>query len=83
MIDTVSTPHCPECGAKMKSPAGPNNMALPVELKPERKNAGALPKGDAPCPFCSQTKGLPEWARALRPERKDSQPWRFTYRGIL
>jgi hypothetical protein len=69
---------------ELKSPLDGREMALPVDVKAKKgKRRSPLAAISAPCPVCQQSSLIPDWARALRPDRRQAKHWRFTYRGIL
>ncbi len=83
MFDSAQEVLCPECGAEIQSLAEGRDLALPVSIKPAENGARTIFTAGAPCPFCATANAIPEWARALRPARRDARRWHFAYRGIL
>jgi hypothetical protein len=83
MLNNPQTPLCPECGAEIEPLSEGRDLALPVDVKPKKPGKRAIFTGGAPCPYCSQSSAVPEWARTLRPGRREGKLWRFTYSGIL
>ena len=83
MVKPAQKVLCPECGAEIKSFPNGSDLALPVAVNRTENSPRNIFTVGVACPFCTEGSIIPEWARSLRPEQRETRRWRFTYRGIL